>query len=231
LSAELIKQVRTLTQLHSFNCSIDAWSLVQLLQPLPHGKHLQWTTRLSRSILTDESMALCASSLPQLFKIQIGPEDALSSLNGLAGIPSLRRLAINGYKSVPLLSVLLSHIIKLHLSHVKQTSVVSLLAYFPRLQDLTFAFVDEFDTLTFLQPLQSSLRTLTLKCFGQKRCPSSAVMQLAGFQLTRLVLHRSFDGDLTGEQLAVLQVPSTLLPSLKTFVYCDPGFVNECKCT
>ncbi len=179
LTAVQAEELRALTQLDFLDCAIDVASLLQLLQP-PANSRLQWTRLPRGSPITDAVVAL----LPSLLRLRTlslsSFPPSLSSLDFLAQLPSVTRLALSprfkhsgGYSTTDrermderllALSITLPQVTNLTLSATMLTTqqLKALLAHIPQLRKLVLAHVHTIDALTFLEPVRHSLRSLLL---------------------------------------------------------------------
>jgi len=226
LTAAQAAELRALPQLSLLECPLHEEAMCALLQPSPSLSPLQWTDLPHGCQVTDAVGALFAS-LPHVghFHAHVVRADfQLSSLNCLALLPALRELRITGcgsdvaFVAWMALDQPLRQVTLLHLGYMKLVTdqLATLLMHFPRLEELHLEQVDGFDALTFLQPVQQTLRTLCMDECGWSSCSPDAAMQLAELQqLTELELQHCFSSRVSDALRAILQVPSALLPNLQ----------------
>jgi hypothetical protein len=216
LTSAQVAQVRALRQLECFNCTVTNESMVSLLQPLPSGQHLRWT-RLNRYELLGEGVSALFGSLPCLRTLHIGRNSRLTNLNHLAQLPSLASVYLftaTATTTTTTNNILLSlhkplpSVRKFTLDHASCSTaqLTTFWQYFPFLSHLTLMNASGIESLTFLEPVRTTLRTLRLLKCGTKFCPSSAVLLLlTHFHLTHLVIDDCFTERLTSDHHTALQ--------------------------
>jgi len=204
LSAQQVEEIRALTQLQQLRWWIDRASLLQLLQPLSSGA-LQWIELPPNCTITAEMIPLLLQ-LPQLHTFNFASvSPSLSSLDFLAQMPSLKEIHVEyGFKNdilsardalLSTLSVTLSNVTELRIggSNLHTQKFRSLLTHFPQLRELTLSICTDIDSLSFLDPVRSTLCSLEL-LYCWRLHPSPA-------------------------ETEALTPPSTLIPTLKHFRY------------
>ncbi len=171
LSDAQVQEMRSLTQLERLDCRFSEEALMQMLQP-PH--QLRWTElpHYSRNCMTD-ALAALLPSLPHLRSFSLGERlPSLSSLDFLTQLPALTSVEVEGNNADALLltlSVTLPRVAKLRLesSALKTGELKALLTHFPQLRELTLEYMPAFGSLSFLSPVRSTLRSLSLSsCVG-----------------------------------------------------------------
>ncbi len=226
LSDAQVQQLRSLTQLHPLDCHFREQTLLQILQP-PH--QLRWTELpyYSRYCITD-ALAALIPSLSHLRSFCLGIRlPSLSSLDFLAQLPSLTAVEVEGSDADELLltlSVALPRVVDLRLKYsaLNTEQLTALLTHFPQLCKLTLRGVDRFDSLTFLEPVRSTLRSLSLGSYFGFDFTADGVQILRTFDLTHLAIDRQYGTAIAASLVQALTPPSTLIPTLQHFEYTPP---------
>jgi hypothetical protein len=122
------------------------------------------------------------------------------------------------------LSVTLPRVAKLRLGNgfLNTDELKALLTRLPQLRELTLDDLHQFDSLSFLSPVRSTLRSLSLNGCDGFEITAESLLVLRSFGLTRLQLNRGFGPALDVALVQSLTPPSTLLPTLEQFEYVAP---------
>ncbi len=229
LTSTQVAELRAVTQLEDLGCPFDTKTLLQLLQP-PSNSQLQWTDMPLCSCITDAVAAL----LPSLSNLQtLLFNDSfchVSSLDFLAQLPALTALEFspserNGRMEALLLSLAVSlpRVTSLQLfSSFDTPQLTALLARFPQLRQLRLHVMYRFDALTFLEPVRSTLRSMSLHRCQHPQFQPEALLFLRSFSLTHLALSHCFDRPLDAVYRWALTPPSAMLTTLEQFDYTPP---------
>ncbi len=108
-------------------------------------------------------------------------------------------------------------------SSLNMEQLQALLTHFPQLRELTLEYMDQFDSLSFLEPVRSTLNSLSLNSCVGFEITAESLLVLRSFGLTRLQLSRGFGRALDVALVQLLTPPSTLLPTLEEFDYTPPS--------
>ncbi len=123
------------------------------------------------------------------------------------------------------LSVALPRVLNLNIewSMLETSELHTLLTHFPQLRELTLWMAECMDSLSFLSPVRSTLRSLTLGCCFGFDLTADAMQILRTFSLTHLTIDRGSNGKaIEPALLRALTPSSTLLPTLHTFDFIAP---------
>jgi len=244
-SDEQLVELRTLTQLEELRVPLSRWPasvLLRLLQA-PCDRPLQWTVLRTEMWLNDACATLLPTVAPHLQRLNIyrpgvGSPGELSSLLFLTCLPALTYLHVlaNVFPAVldvlmstlPAAAVSLPRLTSLHWqgNRMDSAQMATVLACFPKLQELRLEWTTGWSDFTFLQPVRSTLHTLRVDDCGDKERHGAIVAslpQLADLpHLTSLALLDTCHLD--ADTLRALQPPSALLRSLTHFQYAPRQF-------
>ncbi len=178
-------------------------------------------------------MAALLPSLPHLRSFCLSERlPSLSSLDFLTQLPSLTAVDVQTSLSDDLLRSLCVSLpsvqkltIQRSLLHTEQLS--ALLLHFPQLRELTLEDAEQVDSLSFLEPVRGSLRSLSIGMYNRVYFTLHALQLLRPFGLTSLKIDQSMDSALAPALVQSLTPPSTLIPSLQTFDYTPPNGDGE----
>jgi hypothetical protein len=226
LTAAQAAELRRLTQVTFLFCSLDEAAMLALLQPSEWQPPLLWAELPHQCMLTDAVGELLASlvHITRFESRSVELHPCLRSLRCLSLLPALTEVDISTTTSFNmLLEFALEQpephsqvqILSLRSLEASTKQLTAVLSYFPRLRELTLDHITGYDAYTFVQPLRHTLRRLLIeqRHYSLSYYPPTTVEQLAVLEhLTEIKVPLSFI--LPDAALALLEVPSSLLPSL-----------------
>ncbi len=223
-----LKQIRQLVQMQELALEpFDSATLLTLLQM--DGPPLRWT-RLARGQAVNDFVAALLPTMPHLDQLDHWNLDihALSSLDFLSQLPALRSLHLDVTDAegegdrvgelLPSLSQPLTQLTELRLGGIplNTAQLRALLTLTPRLDSLELYWMKQLDSLSFLGPVKSTLRKLSLNYCRHDELTSTELFHLQQLtQLTEVKLLNSLCEPLDDDTIVAMTPPSTLLPSLQ----------------
>jgi len=238
-SYEQTQQLAALSHIERLHVSCTHPTMLQLLQQRP-----RWTHFKEYEQFTDEVSALLPY-LPRLHTLEIifSSPDWPRNLLFLPHLQHLTHLICtmdNGASKVigdtqthadhqdtllaglvaPLPSVIS---LDIYWTYLDTSQLHTLMSHFPMLQSLVLHNAFTFDALSWLEPVQNTLETLTIN-MPTGVCPPTELLYLRHLPKLRelkISVDPNFHGDRELDQLQILSLtpPSSVLPSLRLFEY------------